>query len=680
MTLPSAIAELAQRDQWVCWKFEERDGRATKVPCTPETGTLASSTNPGTWRTFAEAKAKRKDYSGLGFCFSPDDPYLGIDLDHAIKDGRVQDWALDIVTALDSYTEYSPSGTGLHIWVRARKPEGGCRRGDVEMYDRGRYFTVTGKPYHNAPIQDRQAEVNALHARLFPPEPERPKQTPTTTIAISDNEVLSKMLNSSSGPSIARLYNGDTSAYNGDDSAADLALCNHLAFWCGGDEAQVDRLFQSSALYRDKWRDKRGSTTYGQLTITKAISGATSFYDPNYRSAPANGNGNGHNPFAPKQEADMAEDPEPEPQRTKRYHVQTYEDLPTAPPVALVGEPGKPVLAVKAVTMLYGSPKGGKSFLAIDWGLSVATGTQWLDIPVQQGTVLYLYGEGRGGLRKRIDSWLEHHDMSGDDLKGRFFQLDISRPPLNLFDRNPEMAVQNVLNMVEDVLTDISDVSLIIIDTLSRVSLGANENAAGDMAVVMQAVAAMQTETDAAILLVHHGRKEKDENGGSSYRGSTVLHGAVDALYELIAEGGRDNRLTLRFDSAKDWETPDDMALRRINFGESCVICKEHSGFAANIFPGKAAEVLRMIVQWADEGLTVSNIASQMTTDEAKYLSVRRAVERACLWLEKPNVRGRYLDPYIATKGLVAMGGRNRRLVPTDAGFLAASRLDEEEL
>jgi putative DNA primase/helicase len=153
--------ELTERPQWVCWRLEERDEKLTKVPYKPGTVRRASSTDSATWSTFEEAlKAyefgydDRSDveyyepsYDGIGFVFSDDDPFCGIDLDKCRNpiSGDIAPWAQEILTRVSGgYVEISPSGTGIHIIVRAGVRGGGMRRGPVEMYSRARFFTITG--------------------------------------------------------------------------------------------------------------------------------------------------------------------------------------------------------------------------------------------------------------------------------------------------------------------------------------------------------------------------------------------------------------------------------------------------------------------------------------------------------------------------------------------------------
>jgi putative DNA primase/helicase len=141
-------AELRARPQWVAWKAEVRDGKPTKVPYDPRTGAKAATDDPRTWASFDVAVRALEigRYDGVGYVFAADDPYVGVDLDKCRdpETGAVEPWALEIVRRLNSYVEISPSGRGLHIIVRGKLPPGRRRKGPIEMYDSGRYFTMTG--------------------------------------------------------------------------------------------------------------------------------------------------------------------------------------------------------------------------------------------------------------------------------------------------------------------------------------------------------------------------------------------------------------------------------------------------------------------------------------------------------------------------------------------------------
>jgi hypothetical protein len=273
--------------QWLCWRSEERDGKPTKIPYSPLTGQRASSTTPETWAGYREAvrACKEHGYGGVGFVFTPEDDLCGVDLDGCLdpETGEMEPWAREVIEELDSYTEISPSGTGVHILVRGDLPKGRNRKGRFEAYDRGRYFTVTGKHLSGTPqsIESRQEELRAVVRRVFgEPSTNYGHGAPVTAPGRADNglsdaEVVRKALAASNGERFARLWTGDTSGY-GSHSEADLALCGMLAFWTGGDATRIAALFRQSSLYRKKWdRDD-----YRDKTISEALKGRTEFYKP----------------------------------------------------------------------------------------------------------------------------------------------------------------------------------------------------------------------------------------------------------------------------------------------------------------------------------------------------------------------------------------------------------------
>ena len=171
--VPDSLSEL---DQWIVWRHEQRDGgKPTKVPYQIN-GNLASSTDPKTWSSFDEAvkvwQQNPSRWSGIGFVFSPDDAFFGIDLDQCLDAaGKLKPWAQPIMDRFfDSYAEISPSGLGIKIWAKGRLPGGGTAfplgDGRVEIYDQGRYFTVTGNHWAGQmlDIEEHQADLDWLLA------------------------------------------------------------------------------------------------------------------------------------------------------------------------------------------------------------------------------------------------------------------------------------------------------------------------------------------------------------------------------------------------------------------------------------------------------------------------------------------------------------------------------------
>ncbi len=254
--------------QWVCWRSEERDAKLTKIPYSSLTGARASSTDPDTWSGYSEAVAayKERGYDGIGFVFTKEDDFVGVDLDRCLNEaGEIEDWAQDIIDELDSYTEVSPSGTGVHILLRATLPDGRNRKGSVEIYSHGRYFTVSGRHLEGTPrtIEPRQEQILALRRRVLgEPAVTNSHETagPVGGSNLSDQEVLRKAAAAENGEKFRRLWAGDTSDYTS-SSEADQAV-------------RIDGLFRQSGLYRDKWE----RADYRNHTISRALDGRTEFY------------------------------------------------------------------------------------------------------------------------------------------------------------------------------------------------------------------------------------------------------------------------------------------------------------------------------------------------------------------------------------------------------------------
>ena len=149
VNLDAIPEELRERKHWVCWQLDIRNGKPTKVPKDPKHPTRnAAVDDPSTWGTFEQAV---KTYShgrmrGIGLVLVADDNLIVFDLDHCreAETGVIEKWAMNIITTLGSYTEISPSGTGIHIFVRGSLPGKRRRKGQVEVYESGRYMTVTG--------------------------------------------------------------------------------------------------------------------------------------------------------------------------------------------------------------------------------------------------------------------------------------------------------------------------------------------------------------------------------------------------------------------------------------------------------------------------------------------------------------------------------------------------------
>ena len=254
--------ELKNKAQWVGWREEPRkgSGELTKPPINPRTGHYGSPADPDTWGTLEESLEACGHFNlpGVGFALAEGSGIVAIDLDHCRdpETGALTPLANRIMERFNSYTEVSPSGEGVHIFVLGQLPLGARRTNGIEMYDSGHYMTVTGNRLESvsALLEGRQDDVDALHAWIS-----------------GDAELVAQA--QADDLRFAALWDGDTSAYQDDHSRADQSLCNMLARRCNRDTGRMDRIFRWSGLMRPKWDEKHSSDgrTYGQMTLEEAL-------------------------------------------------------------------------------------------------------------------------------------------------------------------------------------------------------------------------------------------------------------------------------------------------------------------------------------------------------------------------------------------------------------------------
>lgn len=270
--------DICRLNQWVVWRYDGRE----KVPYSPTTGRKASVTDPSTWGSYEDAELLRDGYWGVGFVFTEDDPYCGIDLDDCIQDGEIQPWAMEIVESLGSCWEISPSGTGIHVYVIANKPGPRSVGGGIEMYDSGHYLTVA--EIQHGTIESRQDEIDELYAKVFP-ERQHDAPKPGEGFQGDDEQLLHKMRNGPQGNVFRKLYEDGNWEFYPSQSEADYHLCCILAYWIGPeDEDRIADWFMSSPLAENIERHPHPDD-YLERTIIAAIGSRQYFYDPDFNSA-----------------------------------------------------------------------------------------------------------------------------------------------------------------------------------------------------------------------------------------------------------------------------------------------------------------------------------------------------------------------------------------------------------
>ena len=312
MNIQKIPSYLKKFHQWVVWRkiLRGNSSKPTKPPYSPITHKHAKTNDLNTCVDFETAyKATQKinghHYDGIGFVFSQNDGITGIDVDlkNTEKEKEFNELKSHLISRFNStYCELSPSGVGFHILVKGTSPIFGKKiklfdgAVELEIYDHrsSRYFTVTGNhiPQTATDITEQQAALDWFCEEFFPEKEKLPAknseipnkampQKSTQNDLLSDDDVLRICHKARNHAKFEALWNG-----SGDDdlSRGDLALCGIFAFYAlsstGQGEAQIDRLFRKSKRMREKWDERHGQQTYGELTISKAVAGCTKTYTP----------------------------------------------------------------------------------------------------------------------------------------------------------------------------------------------------------------------------------------------------------------------------------------------------------------------------------------------------------------------------------------------------------------
>lgn len=284
---------LKQTASFCVWKLEKRSGRPTKVPYNPRTGAMARTNDPS---TFADFNTAMKSYAiggwdGIGYRVS--EGIGAIDIDHCIReDGSLNDVAASILGIFpDAYFERSPSGTGLRGFFRL-SPDFAYdktvyyinnRKHGLEVYLPGvtnRFVTVTGDMFRNGAVTRNDGSLRTLLDTFMKRSTRVSSKTVEPVSYLDDDGVIAHASASESGDKFKALYAGNWEEGYDSQSDADMALVSILAFWCGNVEEQIDRIFRTSGLMRDKWDRMTGDRTYGQITIRNAVSTNGEIYTP----------------------------------------------------------------------------------------------------------------------------------------------------------------------------------------------------------------------------------------------------------------------------------------------------------------------------------------------------------------------------------------------------------------
>jgi hypothetical protein len=526
-------AALRERRQWAITPGTDAD----KAP-RQTSGAHASSTNAGTWTTFeAACTAAAERGWHVGYVFTADDPFSCIDLD--VKDDTTPEQMQRFQSIVDhfaSYSEFSRSGKGMHILVRANIGAG-CKRDRIEVYSQERFLICTGSVYRDAPVEDRQDMLANMVSQMrrgpqhgSTPPPEEPERE-------TDDVILNRAASAANAAKFNALWSGDQTGY-GSHSEADLALMGLLSFY-SPNNAQVRRLFRMSALGKrtkatkdDRYLDLtllvlRGRDDRKQrIEHGRAI--AERIYNDWLTRAKVQPRSNG-----------------------THFRILTDKDLQGLPwPKWRV----KNIVPETGVGSIFGDSGTFKSFIALDLLAHISNGQHWFGFRASAAPCIYIPFEGRGGIPKRVAAW-----RIATARRARPDALVIAAPidevttnlafitePMNL--RNPMARDKLVETLTAGGWTG----GVLCIDTLAQAGGGIDENSSEGMGEMIAIFQELQQRLGGVVLVIHHSGKNKS----AGLRGHSSLRGALDFAIECQKpENGEWNEAQIYLDKVKDEQT-----------------------------------------------------------------------------------------------------------------------------
>lgn len=553
--LPSQLRKLPQ---WVVWKLEAVEGRPkpAKMPYDPRSGKKARADDPKTWATFEAARAALlaapEQWHGLGFYFWRSDPFIGIDLDDAISETEmVEDWARSILDRFaGAYVEHSQSGRGLHIVVRADgskvfpAEQDGGKKGKVEIYAGRHYLALTGDVLlgYSADVEtadetDKVLELatmtgirKAESVSLSESKGSDKSPLPKTGAELTAEQTIAAIDQSKDGRRFFGLMEQDS--HPGKASEEDLQLAC-IAARHTRDEDVIIEIMTRSGRMRPKWQEKRGGISWLRMTVRRALAQTSTaqFSAEASKIAPA------LDVLDLKSDADAAN--------------------------WLVAN----IWPIGARGWLAGEAKLGKSWLALEMCVAVATGTNFLghdDYTIRKAAnVMYLTEESSGRkIRQRIEMLCAGRKRSLESIKGRIKTIVRQRVQLT----DAAWLAQILKEMDEH------KPLLVVVDPLRRYHTG-DENDATEIAPVLNALARLQDANGGtAVVVVHHSRKvgaESESRSGQNLRGSSDLHAWSDAAIYVSGTREVTNAMSVEVE-LKDEEAPPNLAVT-LKYSESAV-------------------------------------------------------------------------------------------------------------
>ncbi|MDT0140200.1 AAA family ATPase [Acidovorax sp. PRC11] len=516
--------ELKAQPRWAPWRatFNAKRGKFDKIPHRADVPEYRLSTaNPDRWFTFRAAvstyEREAPSFAGVGYVMTRPHGIVGVDLDDCVHDGHVADWAQEIVDALASYTEVSPSGKGLRIFARGEASDWTNHTVGVEVYGGAepRFLTLTGQHLPGAPAALAAVPAGVLDGlrAQYGRDAER-TEAPAVEMPELLDDFLLPVLADLELPYAARdfLLEGDTRG----DRSRELHAAAVALYQCGLPDDEVLSLLATSPHAMEVALDHRRqdpdrallylwrehcikAKPKGELRRTAT---ADDFDDVSGAEAAAPGAGTAHEAMAKLGR-----------QKGPRFQVISVPQLLERPRASWLI---RNVLPRDGVAMIYGESGSGKSFFVLDMVAAVARGIEWRGHKVEASRpVVYVCAEGEADFRDRVQAYCEFNGL------GDF--------PIGVVPDAPNLLLREDVKDLIAAIRAFGPTAVIVVDTLAQTTPGANENSGEDMGRALAHCKALHRATGALVLLVHHSGKDTSRGA----RGWSGLRAAVDAEIEV---------------------------------------------------------------------------------------------------------------------------------------------------
>ncbi len=500
--------------RWINWKQEIREGKPTKIPCSTN-GRNADISNVENLSNYADAT---KASSKVGIVFLPDQMFLGIDIDHCLENGEVvhehKDKIIQLIAFADTYTEISPSGVGLHLYLSLTAPLDLItnKHSNFEAYTSGRYFTVTNDPYREEkPVRTiAPDEAIALLSIIGYPWGKLETQQATALVASVSLDDTTVLFTSKTGDKIKSLYNGDIADYDNDDSRADLALCSYLAFWTGRNAEQMDRIWRNSPL-GDREKTQTREKGYRDITIKKAIDGCDKvYYLTREKEVPA---------IKTNEEKEIIEN--------NKIKLTSWGDF-SSKEFPEVKWRINNLIPVEGFVILSAISGEKKTWVSLEMARCISEGVNFLDIETyktEKAKVLYVDQENP---ERDIVRRGKQLGIKGSE------NLFLFRP--NSLNLNDESVANDFIKMILD-----NDIKVVFIDTLRSVAGGLKEEKAEDIRMFFNRFKIFK-DKGIVIVWLDHRRKPQNFEGKVPKKeqllGSQDKTASVEVLLLLSSDSG----------------------------------------------------------------------------------------------------------------------------------------------